>query len=301
MEGTHRKRRGAVRAGEALQRLVHAIESVTAGTENVKVVSPMRLRDKDSGRLREHDVVIVFKQGHHEGLIALECRDRSRKVGVTEVEAFRTKCEATGVPMGIIVSSKGFASTAVTKAMRYNIGCLSLGEVEQFNWCLAPGVTLRHLECISIKIDVDLQGSPMSDCMVCQLDGALLTNEVATQWANQFYNQTVHGHQPSEIAQTFAFNVIPPPVCGVSRSGERRVAKSMVLRATFQKKEVIVPFEFRRYFDVAKGKQITDAAIAEIKVGALEGRVVVATEADGAITVSFVPASKDLSRMTVCG
>jgi hypothetical protein len=44
---------------------------------NVLVESPKRLRDKDTGRLREHDVVLIFTQRHHEILMALECRDRS--------------------------------------------------------------------------------------------------------------------------------------------------------------------------------------------------------------------------------
>jgi len=292
MKRTRRKASKTMRPGEDLQRLVHVIESATAGMKNVKVTSPMRLRDKDSGRLREHDVVIRFSQGHHEVVIALECRDRSRKVGVEEVEAFRTKCEATSVPIGIIVSSKGFAATAVTKAKRHNIGCLSLDEVEQFNWCLTPGVTLRHPEPVAIKLDVDLEGAPLSECTLRQLDGSQVTKEAVVKWANDFYNNSAAKDQPYESEHTFTFNVDPPLVYGVSKHGERRDAKQMVLRVTYQKKEVFFPFEFHRYFDVAKGKHIADAAVAEINVGPIDARVVLATNEDGTITVSIVPDSR---------
>ena len=102
--------------GKVLQTLVHAIETAVSGSPNVKVESPKRLRDKDTGRLREHDVVLTFIQAHHEFLLALECRDRSRPVGVPEVEAFHAKCLRTGIGRGLMVSSTGFRNTALTKA-----------------------------------------------------------------------------------------------------------------------------------------------------------------------------------------
>jgi restriction endonuclease len=292
MKRRRRKPSKTMRPGEDLQRLVHAIESATADMENVEVTSPMRLRDKDSGRLREHDVVITFSQGHHKVLIALECRDRSRKVGVGEIEAFRTKCEATSVPMGMIVSSKGFAATAVTKAKRYNIGCLSLDKVEQFNWCLTPGVALHHPEPVAIKLNVDLEGTPLTDYVCYQLDGSPLTKEAVVKWANDFYNNSAAKDQPFENERTFTFNVIPPLVYAESKHGERRAAKQMLLCVTYQKKEDFFPFDFHRYFDVAEGKHITDAAVAEIKIGIIDAHVVLATDADGIIAVSFVPDSR---------
>jgi hypothetical protein len=131
------------RPGEDLQWLVRVIERATHDS-NVLVESPKRLRDKDTGRLREHDVVLIFTQRHHEILMALECRDRSRKVGVNSVEEFHSKCGGTGVHSGVIVSSTGFTQTALEKAARYNIGCLSLEQAERLDWCLAPGVVVSH-------------------------------------------------------------------------------------------------------------------------------------------------------------
>jgi hypothetical protein len=83
-----RKKRKSRNDGRDLQRIVHPIETALRQNPNIKVESPKRLVDKDTGRLREHDVVLTFTEGHHEILCALECRDRSRPVGVPAVEAF---------------------------------------------------------------------------------------------------------------------------------------------------------------------------------------------------------------------
>jgi predicted helicase len=141
--------------GRDLQRLIHAIESTVKGESNTKVESPKRLIDKDTRRLREHDVVLTFVEGHHQLLLALECRDRSRPVGVPDVEAFHSKCERTGIDRGIIVSSKGFAKTAIVKANSYNIGCLSLDEVERFDWCQTPAVTVLSYDLRSVHLHID--------------------------------------------------------------------------------------------------------------------------------------------------
>jgi hypothetical protein len=103
---------------------------------NVRVEAKKRLPDKDTGQLREHDVVLTFSHGHHEFLLALECRDRSRPVGVDHVEAFHAKCLRTGIGRGVMVSSKGFRRTALRKAESYGIGCLTLEEVAHFDWAL---------------------------------------------------------------------------------------------------------------------------------------------------------------------
>jgi hypothetical protein len=134
--------------GENLQRLVRALEQATNNAPNVQVESPKRLRDKDTGQLREHDVVLTFSFSHHSMVMALECRDRSRKVGVPAVEAFRKKCDRTGVHRAIIVSSTGFTKTALKKAEAMEIGCLGLEEADRFNWCQAPGVEWRDRDLL---------------------------------------------------------------------------------------------------------------------------------------------------------
>jgi hypothetical protein len=54
-----------MKPGENLQRLVRVLEQAITDAPNVIVESPKRLPDKDTGKLREHDVVITFSFTHH--------------------------------------------------------------------------------------------------------------------------------------------------------------------------------------------------------------------------------------------
>src|SRR4051794_22217478 len=128
--------------GRNLQRLIHAIESARGSGTHVKIESPKRILDKITNELREHDVVLTYTHQHHEITVAIECRDRSRPVGSNAIEEFRSKCESTGIHSGIIVSPKGFSRPAIRKAAHYNIRCLTLEEIERFDWCGIGAITV---------------------------------------------------------------------------------------------------------------------------------------------------------------
>lgn len=100
-----------------------------------------RLRDRDTGRRREHDVLIIWDHGHHQIVTAIECRDRKRPVGVPDIEAFADKCDATGVHSGMIVSASGFRQSARDKASVRSIGCMTLDEVARFDWLAMDAIT----------------------------------------------------------------------------------------------------------------------------------------------------------------
>lgn len=125
-----------MKKGRSLEKLVAYLERHLTNHDMVKVESPKRLRDKSTGRLREHDVVLTIKSGHHTVLVAVECRDRSRPVGVPQLEGFAKKCQETGVVQGVIVSPCGFTKTAPAKARALGIRCLSLDQVKVLPWML---------------------------------------------------------------------------------------------------------------------------------------------------------------------
>jgi hypothetical protein len=122
------------RPGEALNDLVATLERILANSENASIEVRKKLPDRDTGRLREHDVVIIWRQQHHTIVTAIECRDRSRRVGVPDVEAFADKCEHTGVHHGVMVSASGFTETARVKALKRGITFLDLREAQAFDW-----------------------------------------------------------------------------------------------------------------------------------------------------------------------
>ena len=93
----------------------------------------VRVKDAD-GDLREHDILLTHTEGLRVTKMAVECKDQGRKIGKKELEAFETKCRDTGIHKGVIVSSSGFAESALRKSRRTNIQCLELAKVESFPW-----------------------------------------------------------------------------------------------------------------------------------------------------------------------
>ena len=127
--------------GTQLERLVAMLEKMLARSAATIETRSRRLRDRDTGRRREQDVLIVWDHGHHKIITAIECRDRKRPVGVPDVEAFADKCDATGVHSGMIVSASGFRQSARDKASARSIGCMTLDEVERFDWLAMDAIT----------------------------------------------------------------------------------------------------------------------------------------------------------------
>lgn len=133
------------RPGIPFQAFVARLEGIISKTEGVTVESSKRLIDKDTGRLREHDVVITRRDAHHVITTAIECKDTGRKVGVPVIEAFWKKCERTGINHRLIVSAKGFTTTARKKAEALDVICMELSEASSFEWLAMDGfVRIDH-------------------------------------------------------------------------------------------------------------------------------------------------------------
>ncbi len=142
------------RPGQRFQNFVAMLERMFAHHDGVGISSPLRLRDKDTGQLREHDVVITRATHHGPNLTAIECRDHSRKVGVPEIEAFAKKCEKTGIHRGIVVAANGFTNTARIKAKALNLTCMELAEAEAFEWIGAVTIIGQFYQFTKIEIFV---------------------------------------------------------------------------------------------------------------------------------------------------
>lgn len=282
--------------GENLQRLIKVLERITNDAPNVNVESPKRLRDKDTGRLREHDVVLTFSFDHHTMMLALECRDRSRKVGVPDVEAFRNKCDRTGVHRGIIVSSTGFALTALTKATSLEIGCFGLEEVEKFNWCQAPGVELYERNLLpgpswELKTAAAFDGPPQLYC-----DGKPLTVADFTNIA-----QACLAQRPPDVAKEEDNQAIIHPLLRtfvnsaassfyvIDNYGNSIPLSEIVIHVNYQSVYSLAPFSFHHYLDYIKGDSIANFATARVDLTNLKGDLVMRREADGRVQIVFVP------------
>lgn len=281
-----------VNDGKDLQHLIRIIESARAAGTDIKIESPKFFTDKVTGKQREHDVVLTITHDHHELIVALECRDRSRPVGVDAVEAFHTKCNDTGIHSGVIVSSKGFYKTARTKAQHYGIRCLTLDEVEGFNWFKPTDLNILSCELVQARLYVafdpylDVQ---LSDLLVST--GETLTNEAINATACSVLD-TNRKNLPRDLGKhEFYVDIVPgfsAVIDGVTRHTSR-----VVLTIEYENKITRAPFRFRDYRDHDKDGQITQFAVATVSIGNFKADFVASTNPDGTIVVSVVPTPKE--------
>ena len=183
------------RKGKSLERLVAALERALANDPETEILTNARVRDRVTGRLREHDV-LVRRTGRHDVIIAFECRDRIRPVGVPAVESFWAKCERT-VDKGILVSGSGFSKTALQDARVRNIGCLTLEEAERFEWMQALHFTIRHVSPVNprLKIDTPKQVEQIAE-VHHRLFGRIDQGEKRKQLINACWFAVRQQHQP---------------------------------------------------------------------------------------------------------
>lgn len=107
------------------------------------IVTPNdRIENKDTGRLRQIDISVRTRDGPTQFLGIIEARCRRRPVTTEYVEQASEKARSVRANATYIVSSCGFAKTALQKAQHLGIGTLSYKETLEADW---DGV-LRRLE-----------------------------------------------------------------------------------------------------------------------------------------------------------
>lgn len=185
------------RKGRWLEKVVAAIEGglLHARGQVVDIQSPGFLPDKHSGTRREHDVLVTMTLGHHLLTVAIECRDRRRKLGGDEVEAFAAKCHATGVSNAVMVSRRGFRPGALKKALANNIECFLLTDTESLPWFApdTPAVFTNrklvachlqfraHCEHFALKELIDYEGNAVDMDGYKRRAGHSIPNEVLNE------------------------------------------------------------------------------------------------------------------------
>jgi hypothetical protein len=265
--------------GKKLERLVATLERALAGT-NATIESPSRrLLDRDTGKPREHDVLITWDHGHHQIVTAIECRDRSRPVGVPDIEAFADKCGATGVNGGVVVSAAGFRITARTKAAARSITCMDLAEVECFDW-LATDATFvgyeREFGHMSVRVmfkDVN----PGTLGAVFDAAGTELTKE-------QIIQCIANGVPQSENPDDLVGKVVPlsmevETVGWTMRDDEGKIwpIDHILADTTVTMKKTVSALQSHRYTGGGKNYAI---ATADLQVGELAGKFVLVRNED---------------------
>lgn len=199
-----------MKQGRSLELLVEKLERILANDTRVHIESPKKIRDTQTHKLREHDVVLTYNQSHHELIVAIECKDRSRPVGVPDIETFDTKCRHTNINQGIIVSSSGFTHTAIQKASVMGIKCLELKEIETASFLIPEAVAVVHY-----KRFITAKYTPMVDNFVLRVaddydildpEGVLITDEIIKNNIRSIEDKLPLGKPGEEHTESVYFN-----------------------------------------------------------------------------------------------
>lgn len=280
--------------GESLQRLVQLIEQSTGHDDGVIVESPKFFPDKVTGQPREHDVVVTVDRGHHTLQIALECRDRSRKVDAPQVEGFYLKCLDTGIDRGVIVSSKGFYKPAVAKAEQYGIGCLTLEQAAGFDWCLAQGMHMYERRIIGIKIGVDPEQDQDVDegFKLVGPDGVIYNDENIRNIGVQCISSLNPPMAPSDGPKICNCVDSHPRIGLLTDSGVRVGIARLTIQVTYEVVETFAPFKFHQYTDQSKEKGLYDMVVASVDIESFGGDFVMVNQGKKGMSIMFAPHKK---------
>lgn len=284
-----------MKPGRSLEKLIAYLERHFADSDTVLVESPKRLPDKTTGKLREHDVVLTVTSGHHKILVAVECRDRSRQIGVPQIEAFAKKCSETLVDKGVIVSPCGFTSTAMPKSKALGIRCLSLDQVDALPWMFSDfkfqqfHTSYKHFD-FTIIPEENFLNKPKSFDLIDE-HGESVSIEALR---NVIFNAIrEHEKDPQKIQigeRTEKFRFIVPNLTIIEKeTGISKKVKQINTVVLSETKVTEVPFVLQEYKDTTSKTAIAELAVAKVDFGFTKGRIVINHKLETGGEVVFIP------------
>jgi len=101
-----------------------------------------------SGAPRQIDVLIRHKQGLYEHLVVAECKYWNSPVERLQVDALTTTVREVGASRGVIFSTKGFQSGAVTQARHENIDLFVVRDLTAEEWSFPGRVVDMFLQVV---------------------------------------------------------------------------------------------------------------------------------------------------------
>ncbi|QDK34928.1 hypothetical protein DM450_19400 [Sphingomonas sp. IC081] len=276
------------RPGKKLERLIASLER-TLASSNATIEAPCRrLKDRDTNRRREHDVVITWDFGHHVLITAIECRDRSRPVGVPEVESFAKKCERTGVNHGVIVSARGFRDSAREKADACGILCMSLEDAGAFDWLPIPtcvfGYT-KNFGHVDLRLMFELE-APETVGAVHDVTGATVSQDQIVQMVSNLVPlpDDVDDKIGKLIPVSLRMNC--PGWTMKDDLGKIWQLDHIMARTTLQIDRTVSSFDLHRY---SGGGKSYNFASCDVKIAGLHGQIVMVQNDDEEVGIWLIP------------
>jgi hypothetical protein len=260
-----------MKPGRSLEKLVECLEKALTENTDTAIESPKKLRDQVTGQLREYDVVITTTQHHRNFRIAIECRDRSRPVDNTQVEAFWAKCQHTETDQGIIVSSQGFYKTALRKAQHLHIECLSLEQVASFDWLHSPEVVVysrevKHTHWTIIPVDQE-NNRWSTDLSLVDQKGIEISHEILdANVRNRLDGYLVEPDDSTSQCVDFEFTGKGTYIRD-NQNDRIEPVKKLIVSVEYDVAREYAPSQLLRYQNKTEGTHIVDAAVTPIEFG----------------------------------
>jgi hypothetical protein len=114
-----------------------------------------------SGAPRQIDVLIRHKQGLYDHLVIAECKYWNSPVERLHIDALATAIQDVGASRGVLFSTKGFQSGAITQARHSNIDLFTVRDLTTEEWGLPGRVIDFYLQVIQPSIGNPVFHTPL--------------------------------------------------------------------------------------------------------------------------------------------
>jgi hypothetical protein len=188
------------------ERIIAAIHAETNGAAAVT------WDDEINGR--QFDVVVRFKQGLHDYLTVIECKDYAGRVTVDKVDAFATKTRDINANKSVMVAANGFQSGCLEVARRHGITLLTLHESVDTNAEPEGGGVTPALNVFRVRLvkesGEEFEFEEWNGKLEYLMNHCRLLSDGATSTPSQVIDQWRRSELP-ELTQTEARFEIPLP------------------------------------------------------------------------------------------
>lgn len=279
------------RPGSELERLVSYLERQLGQHQKVTVESPKFVRDKVTGELREHDVLVTFEASHHSSTVSIECRDRSRKVTVNDVEGFVAKCRDCGIDKVAMVSPRGFSKTAAAKAERCGVRMLRVVDVASFEWLVPRHFLLRtrNIRRTNVHFNIaELIDHPPKNTEILDPEGAPFDKHAMESLQMRVLMAHPDEHFLATSGTLREAVRIEGMVLHDKDSGRTFPIDHILLEIEYEISEEKIPFRFIEYEDAGTNTKLAKVAYMEIEK-AIPGGVMWIAKPDGGSELVVVP------------
>lgn len=131
-------------SGSELERLFHQIQLQLSPDADVRFDEMLPSK---AGKPRQCDITVRARIPY-EILVVIECKDYSRPVSVSAIDAFHTVIRSVGAHHGIMVSRSGYTSGAKEQAAHLGVELMNLVAAQKSDWTaiIQPNCWLQYLK-----------------------------------------------------------------------------------------------------------------------------------------------------------